>query len=347
LAGLSVLDRLVVNLSRAGVDRILLTGNDPIPLPRATALGIQVERVETVPEFSFPVLLARSILVVSVGDLRRVMERQGRLISHEGDPLPLGVVEGAPSQWDRELDDLPVVEAGDPAGEARDELSSRQLEREYWSSLSSASDGWVDRWFNRPVGRRLLSVLVNTPVTPNQVSMAAIVIGLVAAGLMSVGTWWTAVWAALTLQLSAIVDCVDGDLARAHCRESAVGKWLDIVGDQVVHLAVFLGLGVGLWRSGHDEMVLALGVAAATGVVLSFLVVLRALRRPDLRGAGGYQKLLDATTNRDFSVVLILFALCGLLPLFLWMAAVGSHLFWIAALALQSRASALANEQVR
>jgi hypothetical protein len=47
------------------------------------------------------------------------------------------------------------------------------------------------------------------------------------------------------------------------------------------------------------------------------------------------QKLIDATTNRDFSVLLIILALLGKLPWFLWMTAIGVHVFWLAALGVQ------------
>jgi phosphatidylglycerophosphate synthase len=131
------------------------------------------------------------------------------------------------------------------------------------------------------------------------------------------------------------VDCIDGDLARALYKQSNLGKWLDIVGDQVVHVAVFLRLGVGLWRSGSSAPVIALGSVAAVGVALSFAVILQTLRRPALRGQNRVQKLIDATTNRDFSVLLILFAVGGVLNWFLWLAAIGSHVFWLVALTLQ------------
>jgi 1L-myo-inositol 1-phosphate cytidylyltransferase / CDP-L-myo-inositol myo-inositolphosphotransferase len=193
----------------------------------------------------------------------------------------------------------------------------------------------VNRYFNRPVGRILSKLLVHTAVTPNQVSVLSVIIGLISAALFAVGTAGTALAGALCLQLSAIVDCVDGDLARALFKQSRLGKWLDIGGDQVVHIAVFLGLGYGLSRSGSAAPVVGLGIAAAVGVGLSFAVILQTLRRPALRGQNRVQKLIDATTNRDFSVLLILFALGGVLEWFLWLAAIGSHVFWIVALTLQ------------
>jgi phosphatidylglycerophosphate synthase len=161
--------------------------------------------------------------------------------------------------------------------------------------------------------------------------------GVASACLFADGRAGAALVAALLLQLSAIVDCVDGDIARALFKESRLGKWLDIVGDQIVHIGVFVGIAVGLGRTGSTAPVVLLGTSAAAGVVLSFLVILRTLLRPSVRGDGRLQRLIDATTNRDFSVLLIVFALFHVLDWFLWLAAIGSHAFWLIALGLQLR----------
>jgi hypothetical protein len=47
------------------------------------------------------------------------------------------------------------------------------------------------------------------------------------------------------------------------------------------------------------------------------------------------QKLIDAATNRDFSVLVLILACFDRLGFFLWAAAIGSHVFWILALILQ------------
>jgi phosphatidylglycerophosphate synthase len=335
IAGLQVIDRLVVVLHRAGLTRIILVGTAPPSLPRAAELGIAVEHAATWPVCPGPVMAVAGEVLVSEADIRRVREAGGRLVTEGGTPLPLGVVMEFSEEWRATLAGLPEVMAQGPAACVLDAASARQAARVYWASLTSSSDGWVDRHFNRPVGRYLSRWLVRTPLTPNQVSVLATLAGLVSAGLFAVGTAGAALAGALVLQLSAVVDCVDGDLARALFKQSALGKWLDIVGDQVVHVGVFLGLGVGLWRSGSTAPVLGLGLAAAAGVVVSFAVILRVLRQPALRGQSRVQRLIDAATNRDFSVLLILFALGGVLEWFLWLAAVGSHVFWILALALQ------------
>jgi 1L-myo-inositol 1-phosphate cytidylyltransferase / CDP-L-myo-inositol myo-inositolphosphotransferase len=281
------------------------------------------------------VMAAAGHVLATSDDIQRVREAGGRLVGKDGTKLPLGVIHHWSGTWRASLDQVQDVVACGPAARAVDSESASQAERLYWASLTSRSDGLVDRYFNRPVGRLFSRFLVCTSVTPNQVSVFSILIGLVSAALLATGTAGTALAGALCLQLSAVMDCVDGDLARALFKQSSLGKWLDLVGDQVVHVGVFLGLGIGQSRLGAAAPVAVLGIVAAAGVVLSFAVILRSLRQPTLRGNNRLQKLIDAATNRDFSVLLILFALAGVLDWFLWLAAIGSHVFWILALTLQ------------
>ena len=73
---------------------------------------------------------------------------------------------------------------------------------------------------------------------------------------------------------------------------------------------------------------------AVLGALISFAVIVRGMRRAN-SGNGLLQKLIDAATNRDFSVIVLALALLQKLHWFLWMAGIGSHLFWITALGLQ------------
>jgi phosphatidylglycerophosphate synthase len=216
-----------------------------------------------------------------------------------------------------------------------DAASARTAERDLWASLTSSSDGLVDRVFNRPCGRFISKVLIRTSVSPNSVSLASVLIGVVAAGGFALGDYRSAVIAAILFQISAIVDCVDGDLARVLFKESPLGKWLDLIGDQVVHVSVFAGIAAGLLQSGEVPSARWLGVSAVAGALLSFAVVLRGMRQPVNRQSRSMQRLIDAATNRDFSVLVLVLACCNRLEWFLWMAAIGSHLFWITALVMQ------------
>ena len=81
-------------------------------------------------------------------------------------------------------------------------------------------------------------------------------------------------------------------------------------------------------------LALGLGAVAALGGLLSFLVVYR-LTFGDAGGPQGrIRRLLDKVTNRDFSLLVILAAATGRFDLLLGVIACGTHVFWLALLAV-------------
>ncbi len=278
--------------------------------------------------------LASDRLLLTVTDVKRLVEERARL-ARDGRLLPAGLATRCTGSLESDLAGVPAISPAGVVAEVTDAVTAQGASRVLWASMTSSSDGTVDRYFNRPVGRFLSKALIHTAVTPNQISVVATLVGLAAAGLFATGQAPLAIWGAVLLQISAIIDCVDGDVARVVFKESPLGKWLDIVGDQLVHIGVFVGIGVGLWRAGVDAPVLTLATSAGVGVVISFLVILRVLRNPALQRHSLLQRLINATTNRDFSVLLLILSLADRLVWFLWLAGIGVHVFWIAALALQ------------
>lgn len=341
VAALSVLDRVLVALHRAGCGVITVVApRGGLPrLPRARAWGISFGVVTETPVRSGYGWVMRGDTLVQAVDLEALRLGGGaaRLATREGEPLPVGWVGSelglgaGGEELETLLAGLPVRVARGVAGRVRTRADGARATTSLWGSITGGSDGWVDRWFNRPVGRPLSRLLVHTPVTPNVISVGASLMGLLAAGLFAVGRPEWAVAAALVFQVSAIVDCVDGDVARAVFKETAMGKWLDLVGDQVVHVGVFAGIAVGLARRWGEIWPLWLGLSAGMGAVLSFWVVLRRMREAERRGGGTgrMQRVLDAVTNRDFSVLVLGLAMVDRLEWFLWMAGLGSHAFWM------------------
>jgi len=345
VAAVSILDRLIVAAHRAGAAPIRIVSSKPPPsLPRAVALGISFEVVARVPTTERPTLVLSTGLLVQSADLRALVQNRGRLVGRDGGPLPAGVITGPlEGQLEEQLSRLPKVVAQGVAVAITDASSLRAASRALWASLASPLDGAVDRYFNRPVGRILSKQLVHTAVTPNQVSVVSVLLGLFSAWLFARGAYATTVLGAIVLQVSAIFDTVDGDVARVMFKESTLGKWLDIIGDQVVHIAVFAAIGFGLFRAGSAAPVFALAASAVIGVLISFVVVVRGLKQLEHRSNPRLQKLIESTANRDFSVLLLVLALVDKLDLFLWAAAIGVHIFWIAALFVQKTRSAGGN----
>ncbi len=128
---------------------------------------------------------------------------------------------------------------------------------------SIAHDGVVAWFVMRPLSELLARALVDTRVTPNQVTLLALAFGLVAGWQASLGGYSHTVAAGILVWAGAVVDCVDGDLARMRLQSSRLGQWLDTLADDVTTCALVVGLGMGLHRDGADRGWLVLAVAAA------------------------------------------------------------------------------------
>jgi phosphatidylglycerophosphate synthase len=210
-------------------------------------------------------------------------------------------------------------------------------EKQLFTSLKGEFEGVVDRYFNRKLSRWCTRGFLAVGVSPNAITMLATAIGLVSAAVFGLGTYGAGIAAALLFQLAAVIDCCDGEVARLTFTESPFGAWLDIAMDNIVHMAIFAGIGAGLYVAhvgqDHAWISLALGAAAVLGNGVSFLLVERAQK---IKSAGGWKTPVNAAwsefmlknvASRDFSVIVLLFALLGKLDWFLWMAALGSLAF--------------------
>jgi len=104
----------------------------------------------------------------------------------------------------------------------------------------------VNRYINNTIAAAIVKFLKRTPITPNQVTYASIFIGLISAYRFSLGTGFSMVQGGLLLEGVLILDCVDGQLARAKGCSSDWGRLLDGIAGYIIHLAVLLGFMVGL-----------------------------------------------------------------------------------------------------
>jgi archaetidylinositol phosphate synthase len=97
-----------------------------------------------------------------------------------------------------------------------------------------------------PVGRVVVAGLIPLRVSPIAVVLSNGVAGLGAAAAIALGDLVTA---AVLLQLKSVLDNVDGQLARATGRTSALGRYLDTEIDLVANVAIAAALGyeTGSW----------------------------------------------------------------------------------------------------
>ncbi|MFC1866776.1 CDP-alcohol phosphatidyltransferase family protein [Thermodesulfobacteriota bacterium] len=101
------------------------------------------------------------------------------------------------------------------------------------------SDYIITLFITNEISLLLTWILVKTRVTPNQVTVASIIGGLFC-GLCYAFGWFLI--GSIFLFFSHILDCTDGNLARAKEMFSPFGKWLDMVGDRVCEVFIFIGV---------------------------------------------------------------------------------------------------------
>jgi CDP-L-myo-inositol myo-inositolphosphotransferase len=203
-------------------------------------------------------------------------------------------------------------------------------ERKLLSKTRKAADGPIARRFNRHVSSAISRVLVRTPITPTQISLATLFIGLVAAAAAAVGGYLPFLISGTLVQLASILDGCDGEVAQLTFRDSREGEWVDTVSDNIAYVAFLIGLTVGVHRTGLPEFYFVSGLVVLGGAILSIANILaylsrqgegsaRAVRYAFWRNNGFFGRAMRVLQNfakRDVMAFLVfLLALAGQLPL--------------------------------
>lgn len=125
----------------------------------------------------------------------------------------------------------------------------------------------------REISLRVDRYLVNTRVTPNQLTYLMVVAGVLAGAALLVPGLAGALLGALLIQLYLLLDCVDGEIARWRGQTSVTGVYLDRVGHYLSEAALLAGFGLrgaDLWdgSEGPEWLWAFLGTLAALGAIL-------------------------------------------------------------------------------
>ncbi|CAI2719680.1 conserved membrane protein of unknown function [Nitrospina watsonii] len=208
----------------------------------------------------------------------------------------------------------------------------RRLHEELLQQGGMSNDSPMDRLVTRRMSRQFTRFLIRTPVTPNQITWTHLVIGLVSGWYFYLGGYGNQLTAALWLMLSAWLDSCDGEIARLRFQQSPFGGMLDIVADNVVHFAVFLGIGLGLYRTTGNAAYSYLGVLAVAGSLTCFLLLQADIFSQRSTGSSdapveATESLVDQIANRDFIYFLFAMAVVNLLEIFIAVTAIGSMAF--------------------
>jgi phosphatidylglycerophosphate synthase len=154
----------------------------------------------------------------------------------------------------------------------------REIAEIYRASKKKQDINWWTEWVCRPPAAVLVFALRGTRVTPNQVTFLATFVAFGACALFIVlPGWWGAIVAALVFELSFILDCVDGQLARVRRTASPLGHHLDFLMDEIKAFFVYGAVTVRLYLEASDPLYLLVGLAgmACLGAGLTMTTFMR------------------------------------------------------------------------
>jgi len=137
--------------------------------------------------------------------------------------------------------------------------SLRLAERALFRSLRKTQDGWTSRHLNRYISLPISRLLAKTPLSPNQISVVVLFIGLFGAWLAAHGDYASCAAGAFLFQAQSVLDGCDGELSRVTYRGSRLGEWLDTIGDDLTNYAFFGATAWGLFTKSADSRWLAIG----------------------------------------------------------------------------------------
>jgi phosphatidylglycerophosphate synthase len=373
--GRPLLERLMINCERAGIKRFVVAAPRQLYPDVARAMGRfkgrdSVSMVESFSEIlnprdahglgidpSSPCVSFSGNLVIGKSQLARILAAHAsnpqsvhRTVSTDrdhggeiatgpiGEMLRRGGISTRLATPASSL--LPFALNGRPEDRQQAELRLAKSIREE----SAHKDAPMARWVDRRISWRISYWLARTRVTPNMVTLANTGFGLACAWMFSVPNYWIRLFAAIFFLISITIDGVDGELARLKMAESDFGGALDVATDNIVHVAIFVGLLAGCYRAAHNPAYLYLIPILLGGFILCAYATWRAFNTKGLDAAGWLDKV-DRWSGRDFAYLLVLLAIINRLEYFAWGTAFGCYVYALVLIWVTRRtASSIVNE---
>nr|EIF93711.1 CDP-alcohol phosphatidyltransferase [Streptomyces tsukubensis NRRL18488] len=135
-----------------------------------------------------------------------------------------------------------------------------------------SGEHWAGRLYMREISLRVDRYVVNTRITPNQLTYLMVVVGVIGGAALLIPGLTGAILAAVLFQIYLLLDCVDGEVARWRKQTSVTGVYLDRIGHYLCEAALLVGFGIrgaDVLGDGRAEWLWAfLGTVAALGAIL-------------------------------------------------------------------------------
>ena len=188
----------------------------------------------------------------------------------------------------------------------------------------------MDIWFNSLFSIKISSLLVKTPLTPNQITLFGLIIGMAAGILFAQGNYWSSLMGGLLAIGTAIWDCCDGDVARLKFMESDFGEKLDTTCDNIINIFIFTGIMLGITNSkGLTQAMIPFFLLTLGGCLIFYLIYFPKGGKGSFFINTPIHSVIQTLASRNFIHIIFFFSIIGSLDWFLWLAGIGSNIFAI------------------
>jgi phosphatidylglycerophosphate synthase len=224
----------------------------------------------------------------------------------------------------------------------KDSESTQSIEKGILDEHKLHYHQFMDIWVNSIFSIKISSLLIKTFLTPNQITILGLFIGLASGILFAQGNYWNTLIGGVLLSITAILDCCDGDVARLKFMESDFGENLDTACDNIINIFIFIGIMLGVAR--YDGLIQALipfALLMFGGGWIFYLIYF------PKGGKGSYftntpmYNIIQILASRNFIYVILLFCIFNKLNWFLWIAGIGSIVFGFFIYRVKNKISAI------
>ena len=123
---------------------------------------------------------------------------------------------------------------------------------QYKDSLKSFDvEEIIDLVIYRPISFAFVKLIYPTNITPNQITVVAMIFGILGGMFYMFGDYNFFVLAASSFFICNVLDCADGQVARLKKNGTRIGRIIDGLIDYVTTIFGFIGAGVALANSVH------------------------------------------------------------------------------------------------
>ena len=371
IAGLTLIDRLFHEARKCGIQKVFVLCSNPDSLK---PLNNSVQFVNMIDELKR--MHQKSSIILKCGYLPDALFFESLLKSIDGKfsclsphyPSILVVKENNNTQklkklWDKngfdslydEFKNSPFSKVLDiKNGNIYDTRSPERIffvENQLFKDLIKDTEGFMSRHFERKISIAISKRLVETSITPNQITVISMLIGLSGAFFMGISRGLWQILGSILFLTHSIMDGCDGEIARIKFSESRLGGLLDFWGDNVVHSVVFIAIAWEWWNRTRAFFPLLLAMFAVLGCLASAgMVYWKTMRFKNEKGPlythvsslkekNKLKEIADFLSRRDFIYLVVILSFFKHLDWFLICSSLGTPAFLLILLWLHTKES--------